>query len=197
MTKELFISITLTSLIHAALIFSNFSWVKGNNPVVFNLNRALYSMEVSLVPLSIPGPEKEKKEIKDQLQIIKKVVTPEPNFKLKKKIEKIDSQPKALSVFSAARGARKFRQAVCLSNDPPLYPALARILGYEGSVELEILVDEKGNSKEVRVVKSSGYAVLDNSAGQAANNWKFIPAKKGEKNIETRVLIPVVFNLEE
>ncbi len=59
---------------------------------------------------------------------------------------------------------------------PPTYPLEAREEGVEGSVTLEYLINEKGEVKEVRVVKSSGDYRLDRSAVEAVKKWRYLPA---------------------
>lgn len=44
------------------------------------------------------------------------------------------------------------------------YPKVARRMGWEGKVVLSFVVCENGNVIDIRVVKSSGYAVLDKNA---------------------------------
>ncbi|MEN3043698.1 MAG: TonB family protein [Candidatus Hydrothermales bacterium] len=59
----------------------------------------------------------------------------------------------------------------------PTYPDIARKLGARGSVLLRVLVDENGKVKDVKILKSSGYDFLDNSAVEAAKGYIFEPAK--------------------
>ena len=49
-------------------------------------------------------------------------------------------------------------------------------MGWEGSVALQVLVDDKGNPVDVTVVTGSGQSVLDQSAIEAVRRWKFSPA---------------------
>lgn len=59
---------------------------------------------------------------------------------------------------------------------PPTYPSEAGEEGVEGSVTLEYLINEKGEVKDVRVVKSSGDYRLDRSAVEAVKKWRYLPA---------------------
>ncbi|MEN3045467.1 MAG: TonB family protein [Candidatus Hydrothermales bacterium] len=59
----------------------------------------------------------------------------------------------------------------------PTYPEIAKKLGARGSVFLRVLVDENGKVKDVKILKSSGYDFLDNSAVEAAKGYIFEPAK--------------------
>ncbi len=57
----------------------------------------------------------------------------------------------------------------------PKYPARAKRMGWEGIVVLSFSVDENGNVFNIRVVRSSGYPVLDRAAVNALKQWKFAP----------------------
>ena len=80
-----------------------------------------------------------------------------------------------------------------IENPPPGYPEIARQQGYEGVVLIgaEILVN--GRVGEAVIRKSSGYAVLDQSAIRAVKTWKFEPAKKSGIPYKTWAELPVKF----
>jgi TonB family protein len=59
----------------------------------------------------------------------------------------------------------------------PDYPAVARQMKIAGKVEVEIVIDEKGNVESVKVV--SGNALLTSSVVTAVKNWKFEPFLQG------------------
>ncbi len=82
------------------------------------------------------------------------------------------------------------------NNPPPAYPKIARKRGYQGTVTLSILVNEKGNVANLWVFSSSGHKSLDNAAIDAVKNWTFEPATKGGKAIDMWVNIPVRFELK-
>jgi protein TonB len=77
----------------------------------------------------------------------------------------------------------------------PSYPGEARRHGWEGTVELEILISSKGQVEEVTVTKGSGHEALDAEAQEAARTWEFEPVKRDGKPVPGRVLIPVIFRL--
>ncbi|PKN85846.1 MAG: hypothetical protein CVU51_08020 [Deltaproteobacteria bacterium HGW-Deltaproteobacteria-1] len=84
-------------------------------------------------------------------------------------------------------------QPLYRENPPPGYPEIARQQGYEGVVLVgaEILVN--GHVGETVIRKSSGYAVLDQSAISAVKTWKFEPAKKSGIPYKTWAELPVKF----
>ena len=82
-------------------------------------------------------------------------------------------------------------------NPPPGYPAMARRQGYEGVVfvQAEILAD--GRVGKAVVSKSSGYAILDQTAVKAVRAWKFEPAKKSGIPCKTWAELPIKFVLND
>lgn len=80
-------------------------------------------------------------------------------------------------------------------NSPPVYPAIARVRGYEGVVlvSAEVLPDGRVGSMKIR--KSSGYTILDQSAIEAVRPWKFEPAKKYGSPLTVWVDLPIKFIL--
>jgi protein TonB len=79
----------------------------------------------------------------------------------------------------------------------PSYPLMARMRGYEGMVLLAVQVLPDGRAGEVRIKKSSGYALLDQSALNAVRAWRFEPARKMDAPLVMTVDIPVRFSLSE
>lgn len=80
-------------------------------------------------------------------------------------------------------------------NPPPAYPRRARRRGYEGTVVLKAFVTETGSVTDVRLVESSGYRLLDQSALKTVRAWHFTPARRGDQPIAMWVTVPVKFEL--
>lgn len=80
-------------------------------------------------------------------------------------------------------------------NAPPVYPEIARVRGYEGIVLLSAEVLPNGRVGEIKIRKSSGYAILDQSALQAVKPWKFEPAKRAGNPFTAWVELPIKFIL--
>ncbi|MFZ1035932.1 MAG: TonB family protein [Smithella sp.] len=82
------------------------------------------------------------------------------------------------------------------SNNPqPVYPAIARLKGMEGTVMLTVLVSREGTVLKIEIAHSSRYAILDKAAITAVRNWRFVPAKLGDSPIDQWVQVPVAFHL--
>jgi protein TonB len=82
-------------------------------------------------------------------------------------------------------------------NTPPLYPEIARIRGYEGIVLVAVEILPDGRVGNTKIRKSSGYAILDQSAVQAVKPWKFEPARKKGKPFAIWVELPIKFVLHD
>jgi protein TonB len=82
-------------------------------------------------------------------------------------------------------------------NPSPDYPPVAKRRRYEGTVMLNVLVDKTGRAAEVKVSRSSGYAVLDRSAKSDVSRWRFKPARKGMQTVEMWVQVPVKYELRK
>ncbi|WP_417221930.1 energy transducer TonB [Amphritea sp.] len=78
---------------------------------------------------------------------------------------------------------------------PPRYPTVARKRGQEGTVWLDIWLDEKGQKSKLEVTQSSGLALLDASALKAVSGWQFKPYEENGIRTASRVRIPVIFSL--
>lgn len=77
----------------------------------------------------------------------------------------------------------------------PIYPHLARMKGYEGTVLLEVEVGADGRVGDLVVKESSSYSILDEAALKAVRKWLFSPAKRGGTPVASRVLVPIQFKL--
>lgn len=75
---------------------------------------------------------------------------------------------------------------------PPRYPESARSRGVEGSVSIEVTVLADGTVDDVRVVRSSGAAVLDRAAVRAVRGWKFRPAAVNGEAVESVLRLPPI-----
>jgi protein TonB len=82
-------------------------------------------------------------------------------------------------------------------NTHPVYPWVARMRGYEGVVLLSAEIHADGQVGDLKVKKTSGFAVLDRSALEAVKTWKFEPGKRIGTPISMWVDVPVKFILKD
>ena len=80
-------------------------------------------------------------------------------------------------------------------NDPQ-YPDSAREAGLQGTVFCDVLVDEKGFVREIRVARSVTPS-LDQAAVAAARTARYKPAQKRGVPVVTWARIPLEFMLHE
>jgi len=80
-------------------------------------------------------------------------------------------------------------------NPSPTYPAMARRRNYQGTVLLDVLVNQQGRVARVEVAESCGYAMLDRSARKSVGQWRFEPARRFGRPIEMWVQVPIKFEL--
>ncbi|WP_051173011.1 energy transducer TonB [Thermodesulfobacterium hveragerdense] len=72
------------------------------------------------------------------------------------------------------------------------YPYLARRMGWEGKVVISFVLTRQGEVKEVRVVNSSGYKVLDeNTLATLQGCAKYFPVPP----VDVKITLPVVYRL--
>lgn len=84
-----------------------------------------------------------------------------------------------------------------LNNPRPAYPMVARRMGYNGKVILNVEVLAEGKAGQVLLHQSSGYTILDNSAVQTVKTWRFSPAKRLGQPVTQWFLVPIKFSLED
>lgn len=87
--------------------------------------------------------------------------------------------------------------AAYLHNPRPADPAASRRLGEEGKVVLKVSVTADGRALAVDLEKSSNFGRLDEAACQAVARWRFVPARRGDQAVESSVLVPLVFRLDD
>lgn len=80
-------------------------------------------------------------------------------------------------------------------NPTPVYPRLAKRRGYQGTVILDVRIDAEGKVEALKINRSSGFPMLDQSAEITVRNWRFVPGRYGDRPIEMWVRVPVKFML--
>jgi protein TonB len=105
-------------------------------------------------------------------------------------------QPKAPPALVIRKAKPLYRH-----NPPPRYPRLARKRKYQGVVILEVFVNRDGSVGDAKVIKSSGYAILDKTAmksvkKKSVKKWEFEPGRRGDDKMEMWVRVPVRFQLK-
>ena len=78
----------------------------------------------------------------------------------------------------------------------PKYPEIAQEAGIEGTVVVQVFVDEKGRVKDTVILKGIPNTGLDEAATEAIRNVRFRPAKQRERAVGVCISIPVNFRLK-
>jgi periplasmic protein TonB len=78
----------------------------------------------------------------------------------------------------------------------PVYPFEMRRAGITGQVVVAFIVDSNGNVVEPYSLRSS-HREFEQAAIQAVSKWRFRPGKKGGRAVNTRMQVPIVFNITD
>jgi TonB family protein len=82
-------------------------------------------------------------------------------------------------------------------NPRPLYPSVAERQRVSGVVLLEVLVDENGAVRDVKVLRGVKPDFgLDAAAAAAVRTWRYKPARKAGVRVKVRINVAVTFKLE-
>jgi protein TonB len=66
--------------------------------------------------------------------------------------------------------------------------------GVEGETLLRVLVSATGGVDSVEVLQPSGFAELDSAAVKGARNFRFNPARRGDRRVTAWAQVPVRFS---
>lgn len=77
---------------------------------------------------------------------------------------------------------------------PPAYPATLRAFGINGQATMTFVVDAEGNVGDIQPTKST-HSAFESAAADALQQWKFQPGRKGGVAVNTRITVPIVFQL--
>ncbi len=140
-----------------------------------------------------------------RLQLTKaQVLTPDvpPDFRIDLPVE---PQPAAKTDPQLGNGSPSLPGVTDMSGDgatitvlrhvEPVYGAESVKDREHGAVALRVLVDEQGRPNEVRVLHSSGFPRLDQSAVQAVQGYRFTPVTQGSNATRVWTTVHLEFDL--
>lgn len=108
------------------------------------------------------------------------------------------SAPTAAAAPQASQTGTATRvDAQYLYTPPPAYPRHLRKRGMEGTVLLRVEILANGSAGKVEVIEKSPFAQLDELAREKVRTWRFVPARQGDKAIDSAMTIPVEFRLTD
>lgn len=103
-------------------------------------------------------------------------------------VKKVAQEKSEDSVTAISRGE-------AIKKVPPVYPNRSVELRQHGTVNLHVFLKESGESEIVKIVRSSGFKLLDLAALNAVKKWQFKPLVKNGQRIAGWVHIPIHFVL--
>lgn len=77
----------------------------------------------------------------------------------------------------------------------PVYPHEARRKEINGKVILRFVVDRDGNVRNVRVVRAEPEGLFEENAREAVRKWRFKPGYFSGEPVNTRVTVPITFEM--
>ena len=88
------------------------------------------------------------------------------------------------------------RQPTTVYQPAPPYPFELRRTGVEGSVNVEFIVDSRGDVVHARVLNST-HPGFEEAAVVGVLKWKFRPGMKAGRKVNSRMMVPIKFNIAE
>ena len=84
-----------------------------------------------------------------------------------------------------------------IRNKIPPYPSQALRNGWTGTVVLELTISSEGRVAAARILQSSSYDILDQSALETARTWHFSPARLNGRPVALTVSRPINFEQQK
>ena len=135
------------------------------------------------------------------------VTTETPRIDLEREAARLKAEQEAAQVRAANEATISFAAEEGLpqvqvggygpTNKAPSYPHMARRMGLQGKVVLNVEVLANGSCGQINIAQSSGHAALDNNALSAVKTWHFIPATQAGKAINKWHQVPIIFSLKD
>lgn len=97
---------------------------------------------------------------------------------------------------SSVKGDEALVRRSIFSNPKPHYPLISRRMREQGAVHLRLCIGNHGLVDHILLIKSSGYANLDQSAIAAAKQWRFAAVQTEFDRSPDCYQIPIHFKLE-
>lgn len=109
----------------------------------------------------------------------------------------VSAEPKSQPVTAKDSAPKRIATPSFKTRPAPIaYPSQARRRGQEGTVVVEVWLDERGNQTKRILARSSGVHSLDKTALKAIAKWRFSAYVENGRNIAHRVHIPIRFQLD-
>ena len=161
--------------------------------------------EPAPIPLEEPQPAPEKSLPKEEpTQKQEKPLSPPPKPVVHQKEQPpAEQSPSSTEPSSAGQDATLIKEkgvqteAKTLRAVSPVYPRLSRRRGEEGTVVFTVWISKKGKVEKIKILHSSGYKRLDDSALKAAKKTRFQPAIKNGQAVPSQTELTFTFRLTD
>lgn len=151
-------------------------------------------MEATVVQIQDQEKPMETQEVKPEL-VDPNLEIPEPDTIPIPEVE-VPVSTVSESTLKAAAAPIEATELAVSNRVAPVYPAMSRRAGEQGTASFRILVDEHGRPMQVSVLKSSGFPRLDEAAAQAIRKWTFVSPTRDGKPVRSWSRVQVRFQLE-
>jgi protein TonB len=215
MERERWIGLLASVAFHVTILLGSSAWIahraqygmaQGENSVAVDLVEGASEPEAKPAPLPQPEPVAQPTPAEMSQAVVQKPPLPtavqkEPE-KAPRKAHLLAAQGKGVAgrgqdaiTLRRASGTSS-AQPDYLRNPPPPYPEECRCRGEQGTVMVKVLVSPRGTAQSVALSRSSGFGPLDRAALDAVRRWRFRAATMGGMPIESYVMVPIRFVLE-
>jgi len=192
-TRRLLILLGISLLLHGVLLFH---WQTSNQVLEFDYQ--LQNLTLNLEPIEVLGQQQaQKKEVNKPNPQPANIPKPVPD-KSATTLRSTPQQTASKTNTSSMNRARILSQIRHNLSQYFYYPQHARRKGMQGTVLLSFEISGQGTVHDIRVVKSSGYAILDlaaQDAMQRLDKLSWYAALMHGKDMDLE--LPVIFRLTE
>jgi periplasmic protein TonB len=221
MTRDLIIGLIVSVSLHAGF----FGWEKifpEQEVIAVVEEEEVFEIELMEMPPLEPEPEEifeeESSEAVEEIEFAPPMQADVPSVNVESAfVQKLQpppppgldrptgviSIPKTSASRAIGRGMKDLFDISNLDQTPvarfqsnPVYPFEMRRAGIEGQVLVGFIVDSKGSVREAYAVRST-HTEFESAAVQAVNKWRFRPGKKGGRNVNTRMQVPILFSIND
>ncbi|VVM07159.1 hypothetical protein MAMC_01459 [Methylacidimicrobium cyclopophantes] len=215
MERERWIGLLASAALHAGILLglngsivhrAQYGMAQGENSVAVDLvegaSESEATPELPPQPQVLPKPAPEEMAQAIERKPTPRIVEHKESEKSPRSAQSVAARGKGVS--GVGRDAITLRRASgttsaqpdYLRNPPPPYPEECRCRGQQGTVVLKVLVSPHGAAESVAVSRSSGFGPLDRAALEAVRRWRFRAATIGGTPVESYVMVPIRFVLE-
>ncbi|MDD2915917.1 MAG: energy transducer TonB [Gallionella sp.] len=195
--------VVLVVLAHALLLWSlvslpDFSRIAHHEMSVSIAAMPIPTQAVAAEPQPKLEPVVKPKTVEPRVQPVAEAVTPAAPEEQPASPPLTNAAPaQPVNVPSGLPDSEPDYQAAYLNNPVPVYPMVARRMGWQGKVVLNVEVLASGSPGQIKLQQSSGHEVLDNAAMQAVRDWRFVAARQSGQAVSRWFLVPIPFILKE